>query len=232
MTILLFLTAVFNILFVNVSYAAADNLYNFNWLDDGEVVYVIQNKEFPKAGRLGFDLHLIDGENVAYTDVGGFGAQLVYYFNEDWGIDLIYKKYSNDNNQDLNSLIGDLNTKPLVHRVESAILAHIDWIPFYGKINTFNRIFYFDWGFGVGAGKLDILTNHDTFNQKNIPLTFKPESVTGFDIRSFFRFYAHKNFNFGLEYDLTFFDTVVDAAGTKDRVVVNDILFTIGFMAL
>ena len=35
------------------------------------------------------------------------------------------------------------------------------WSPFYGKVNTFNRIFYFDWQFGLG------LTNISTESNKN-----------------------------------------------------------------
>ena len=86
----------FIILFTTLtSFANESTLYDFKWLDEGEKVYVIQNKEHVKAGGLGIDFSIIDSNSSPYQDTTGMLFALTYYFSENWSIDFTYKKYNN-----------------------------------------------------------------------------------------------------------------------------------------
>jgi outer membrane beta-barrel protein len=37
------------------------------------------------------------------------------------------------------------------------------WSPFYSKINTFNKVFYYDWMFGLGVASVKIMDNRNEF---------------------------------------------------------------------
>ena len=120
--------------------------------------------------------------------------------------------------------------KPLIRKVDAAKLVHINWIPFYGKINTFNKILFFDWGIGLGVGQFDTAGNYQTFLQKNISITFVEEQDTGFNFRSFFKFYIGKSFTMGFEYNLTGVQTILKQDETKEILYFNDIIGTIGYL--
>jgi outer membrane beta-barrel protein len=223
--------AIFGLIISVQTYASKEDLYKFNWLDEDEVVYVLQNKEFPKDGRVGMDLFLYDSASSTYQSTLGFGLAISYSFSESWGIDVTYKSYSNSNNTDLENLLGlGDGTKPLIRKVDSAQLFHINWTPFYGKVNAFNQIFYLDWGIGIGGGQYATQTNYKTFEDKNVPLTFFEEGVAGFNFKTFFRFYTSESFNFGLQYELAGFSAIIDSAGTEDFVMYNDLSFFMGYL--
>lgn len=204
--------------------------FEFEWLNDNEEIYVIQDKEFPKSRRFNFELFYIDSENQPYFTTTGFGLSLTYYFNENWGMDITYKSYSSAKSNDLISLIEDRSTKPLVRKVDSLMLVNVDWLPFYGKVNLFNSIFYFDWGWGAGIGKASLFSNEKTFTQSNVPLTLVESNPMAYSLKTYFKFYAFENVNFGLQYDLTFFEAVINSKGAKEIVNINDIMFTVGYM--
>ena len=65
-------------------FADEKSLYDFKWLDEGEKVYVIQNKEYVKARSIGLDLSIIDSNSSPYQDTSGFSLSLAYYFSETW----------------------------------------------------------------------------------------------------------------------------------------------------
>ena len=215
--------------------AAESSLYDFKWLDDNEKVYVIQNKEHIKAGGLGFDLSLMDSNSSPYQDTLGFSAALTYYFNENWSIDFTYKQYSNEDSADLENLINLINAsnsevKPLIRRIDAAKIVHINWIPFYGKVNTFNKIFFFDWGFGLGMGQFDTAGNYETFNDQSKSITFKEEVDTGFNIKSYVKFFTLSGMTLGFEYNLTGVSTIRNKEGTKETLYFNDIIASIGYI--
>jgi len=217
---------------VNVAFAKKDSLYSFKWLDDGEKVFVIQNQEYTKSGKFSIDVQIIDSEGSAFQDTLGVGLVANFFFNENWGIDVSYKHYLNDNNQDLTNLLEypTQAIKPLVSKVDSVISAHLLWTPFYGKINTFNKIHYFDWGLGLGVGQFTISSNYKTFNQSNKNLTFTSETAIGFDFKSFFKFYATENINIGIEYHLSGVSTITQNDGSTSLLTFNDILASIGWV--
>lgn len=213
-------------------YANSDSIYEFKWLDEGEKVYVIQNKEHVKSGGLGVDFSIIDSDSSPYQDTTGFAFALTYYFSENWSVDATYKQYSNSDSADLTNLIS-ANTsgiKPIIRKVNAAKLLHINWIPFYGKINTFNKIFFFDWGLGVGLGQFDTQGNYQTFKQTNIDITFIDEVDSGYSFRSFVKFYSRSGYTMGFEYNLVGIDTIKDPDGAKSIHYYTDIMATVGYI--
>ena len=65
----------------------------------------------------------------------------------------------------------------------------------------FNKIFFFDWGFGLGAGQFDTAGNYETFNDKSVSITFKEEVDTGFNIKSYVKFFTLSGMTIGFEYN-------------------------------
>lgn len=223
----------FSLILLNVAHAGEKSLYEFKWLDEGETVYVIQNKEHVKARSFGIDLSLIDSQSSPYQDTTGLSFGITYYFSERWSMDVTYKQYSNSDSADLVNLLETLGTnqvKPIIRKINAAKLVHLTWIPFYGKINTFNRIFFFDWGLGLGVGQFDTTGNWETFSIKNKSITFKDEVDTGFNFRSYVKFYSRSNITMGFEYNLSGVSTIKNAEGTKEVLYYNDIIGTIGYI--
>ena len=220
------------IFFPSLLYSAENSLYEFKWLDEGEKVYVIQNKEHIKSGSIGFDLSILDSNSSPYQDTTGFTFSATYYMSETWSIDFTYRQYNNSDSADLKNLLtADANeVKPLIRRIDAAKLIHINWIPFYGKINTFNKIFFFDVGVGLGFGQFDTAGNYKTFLQKNISITLLEEADTGFNLRAFVKFYIGQNFTMGFEYNLSGVQTILSQEETKEILYYNDIIGSVGYL--
>ena len=53
------------------------------------------------------------------------------------------------------------------------------WSPFYSKINTFNKIVYMDWIFGLGFAKLTETNNILELDSNGIDTTLTQETHTG-----------------------------------------------------
>lgn len=212
--------------------AGEKSLYEFKWLDEGEKVYVIQNKEHVKSGRLGMDLSFADSQGSPYQDTSAFALTVVYYFSEDWSLDFTYKQYSNSDSADLTNLLESYETeiKPLIRRIDAAKIVHINWIPFYGKINTFNKIFFFDFGVGLGFGQFDTAGNYKTFLEKNKSITLEEDVDTGVNLRTFFKFFLGDGLTFGFEYNLSAVQTILQQDGDKETFYYNDIVGSIGYM--
>ena len=73
-------------------------------------------------------------------------------------------------------LLKSLNgVTPFLRREKNLLGAMALWSPFYGKINTFNKITYFDWFFGLGLGLLKSESNSDGFKGNGETNVFKNE---------------------------------------------------------
>lgn len=227
------LAPLFSLNFFSPNLFAADkSLYDFKWLDEGETVYVVQNKEYIKAKSFSLDLSYLTSDSSPYQDTTGFSATITYYLTENFSLDYTYKSYNNEDNSDLDNLreATTPSVKPIIRKIDSAQLIHFNWIPFYGKINTFNRIFFFDWGLGLGVGSFETQGNYKTFSQSNIPLTYEKSTDSGFNIRSYFKFFTKAHMTFGFEYNLSGVNTIKDPDGKEELLWYTDILATVGYL--
>ncbi len=213
------------------SFAGQTSIYKFNWLDEDEKVFVIQNKEYVKSKRLGLDFNFLKSDSSAYQSTNGFTGAMAYYFNEEFSLDFTYKHYMNRDNVDYQNLKKAFPTttmSPLLRKIDSAMLVHLNWIPFYGKINTFNSIYYFDVGMGLGLGQFKTSSNYKTYQTASE--AYEQEANSGFDGRVFFKFHFTQNFNFGFEYSYTGLKAIMSADKKETMIYYNDLMIGIGFL--
>lgn len=155
---------VFFFLFLSgMAIGAEGSLYNFSWLDKDKEVYVLQNRKFRKDGNLYVGATGVKTLSGAFITSYGASARVGYFFKEDWGIEGVYGKNSGDENDTANG-IKEQGTVPFYRKIDSYMGAMVMWSPFYSKINTFNRIFYFDWMFGLGAASIKTQDNRNKFD--------------------------------------------------------------------
>jgi hypothetical protein len=76
--------------------------------------------------------------------------------------------------------------------------AMIKWSPFYGKINTFNKIIYFDWAFGLGMGSFETESNATTVAISNVSDRYIKEKYTSILGKTELTIHASKNIHFNL----------------------------------
>ncbi len=192
-------TAILGLLLAGSLKASEKDLYDFLWLDPDKSVYVLQNKVYKKKNSFYGSVGFLQGQSSNYQDTTGFKVEAGYFFHEDWAIDLFYSGYSNSDNDAYKSLATINQSVPFVRRPLSNYAIGAVWAPFYGKINTFNKIFYFDWSFGLGVGKFDTESNAKSVSSPTQANTFAKESYTTIVTKTKLRFHATKNFHIDLE---------------------------------
>lgn len=154
--------------------AAEKSVYDFSWLDQDKEIYVLQNRKFRKEGKLYGSIGGGKTLNGTFIDSYSGQARVGYFFREDWGIELLYSKGSGSEN-DTAKAIASQGAVPFYRKVDNSMGGMLVWSPFYGKLNTFNKVFYFDWIFGAGVAKVHTLDNRLKFN------TIPSGSLTGQD---------------------------------------------------
>lgn len=178
--------------------SAEKDLYDFLWLDPDKKVYVLQNKVHKKEHTVYANLGVGLGLSSTFQDTSLFHGNLGFYLTEEWALEGLYTSYSNQDNEALQNLAKLNGSIPFIRKTKSNYGAIIKWSPFYGKINTFNKIFYFDWSFGLGAGKLNTESNSATVAnpaQANIYATESYSSIIG---KTELTLHATKNIHFSL----------------------------------
>jgi outer membrane beta-barrel protein len=211
-------------------YAGEDSLYDFLWLDPDKSVYVLQNKQYKKEHSFYADLGYISNFTSKFQDTNGFAIKGGYYIHEEWGLELFYHQYSNSNNDDLKNIQLINDAEPFIRRMKSSYGAVAVWSPFYGKINTFNKIFYFDWSFGVGVAKVVTESNLKTVTIDNIPSKYRKESFNGGILKTKVKFHLKENIHLGVEYMNTYYNAPGPKNPGKDILRTNtDVILSIGF---
>jgi len=133
-----------------------DDSYNFSWLDPDKKISVLQNRRYTKAGRMVVSVLGGGGWSNPYRQVLFAEPRVALYFSEALGVELFYSKAFNSANTTYRALEAAApTTLPLLREIRGQMGGLLHWVPWYAKINVFNRILYFDWGFQLGAGRLD-----------------------------------------------------------------------------
>lgn len=205
-------------------------MYDFLWLDPDKKVYVLQNKIHRKEHSFYADVGYINNFTSKFQDTTGFSLKGGFYFHEDWGVEVFYNLYTNANNDEYKN-IRSLMVEPFIRRLSSSYGLMAIWSPFYGKINTFNQIFYFDWSFGAGLAKINSESNLATVAlQLPGEPVYKTEQYTGTILKTKLKFHLQENIHLGLEYMNSYYLAPGPRAPTSDKLRTNtDIIMSLGF---
>jgi outer membrane beta-barrel protein len=203
-------------------HAGESDTYSFTWLDPDKEVYVLQNRKYRKKGKV--HLNLGGGKTLsgAFVDGTTLQGRIGYFFGEEWGFEGVYAKNSGSENVTAESVRnrGASGSIPFRRIVDKYMGGMILWSPFYSKINTFNKIIYFDWIFGLGYGSMQETNNTDEFiGAGNDDTTITHNGIL-WDVGM--KFFINESFN--LRLDMTVFhykadivETVNGATNTLNR---------------
>lgn len=138
---------------------ASQSVYDFSWLDPEKEVYVLQNRKYIKGGRLHF--YAGGGTTLSgpFVDSTTLQARAGYFFNENWGFEILYARNNGKENSTADLVRTSGGARPFRRIVDEYTGGMVVWAPFYSKINTFNKILYFDWFIGLGYAKVDETNN-------------------------------------------------------------------------
>ena len=217
------------------SFVQADesDLYDFLWLDPDKKVYVLQNKVYRKENTFYANAGYLMDLSSDYTSGKGFRVGAGYYLKEEWGFELIYQSYSNSNNDAFKNLQQVNGSVPFIRKFNKVYGGLAVWSPFYGKINTFNKIIYFDWSFGLGLGKVETESNKDTVSSPSTADTFAKESYTGILAKTALRVHISKRVHLNIEYMRTTFNapgpTINNRVSSSSWRGHSDAIIGIGF---
>lgn len=186
------------------AFSAEDSVYDFLWLDPDKSVYVLQNKVYKKTNTINLETSFLTTLGKSFQDTYGADLKAQYYFSEHFGLEVFHTRYSNSDSDDFNNVVyvtrnNDVSNRatfPFVRRLNSATGVLFLVSPFYGKINTFNKIHYFDWLFGVGFAYLDAESNIRTVTDINAPNTYDAESYTALVYKTSFKFHTSRKWSF------------------------------------
>ncbi|MBC7429512.1 MAG: outer membrane beta-barrel domain-containing protein [Bacteriovorax sp.] len=196
----------FMLVFTTNLFANEKDIYEFSWLDPDKEVFVLQNRKYRKADHVYVNVGGGITTSGAFVDATSIQGRIGYFFSEDWGLEAIYAKNSGKENNTAkgvrNSGGGGTGTTPFRRIVESYTGAMLLWSPFYSKINTFNKIVYMDWIFGVGYAQLKEKNNKLRFTDGAAAEGIETsESHSGVMWEAGLKFYINESFN--IRTDLT-----------------------------
>jgi outer membrane beta-barrel protein len=187
------------ILTTSFVFAAEDSMYDFSWLDQDKEVYVLQNRKFRKKGNLyigGTGGKSLAGAFIDSTEVNLLGG---YFFSEDWGIELSYTKANGETNTTHDAVkLGA--AVAYFRKIDTATSAMLLWSPFYSKINTFNKIFYYDWMFGAGVSSMATEDNRNEFITGPNKDVLTKETISGFTWMTAIRVYISPSWSTRLDF--------------------------------
>lgn len=180
--------------------AGEESLYDFLWLDPDKSVYVLQNKIHKKEKSIYVDVGYLSNFTSTFQDTSGAAAKVGYYFHEEWAVEAMYLGYTNSNNDNYKNVELLNGGVPFIRRPLSTMGLGIVWSPFYGKINTFNSIVYFDWSFGLGYAKIQTESNLETARVSSAVNRYDRENYSGAYVKSAVKFHVNQNWHIGIEW--------------------------------
>lgn len=221
------------VLDISSAFGSESDLYDFLWLDPDKKVYVLQNKVYTKKHQFYASVGFIKGLNDNYQDSTGFQFKSGFYLHEEWAIELVYHQYSNKNNQNFKNLKEVNGAVAFVRKIQKKYGAFAIYSPFYGKINTFNKIIYFDWSFGIGLGQIQTASNATTVSNSSTADNYSTEKNTAILAKTALRIHVTKNIHLGIEYSRDNYQapgpTLNGIPGVKSWRTNSEMAFSVGF---
>ncbi len=180
--------------------AGEKDIYEFSWLDTDKEVYVLQNRKYRKAGKLHVNLGGGITTSGAFVDSTAIQGRAGFFFTEDLGLEGIYSKNFGKENATAkgvraSSSGGGTGVAPFRRIVDSYYGAMLLWSPFYSKINTFNKIVYMDWIFGLGYAQLKESNNKLRMQSINFEGVETLETHSGILWSAGMKFYISESFS-------------------------------------
>lgn len=217
-------------LWATSSYAGEESTYDFLWLDPDKAVYVLQNKIHKKENTLYMDVGYLANLTSTFQDTRGIAVKAGYYFHEEWAVEAMYLGYQNTNNDNFRNVQLLNEGFPFVRRPERTTGVGIVWSPFYGKINTFNKIVYFDWSFGAGVAQVTTKSNLKSVTVSSSKDIYASENNTGAYLKSAMKFHINQNWHVGVEWVGTYYQAPGPKNPKQDKVRSNnDLIFQLGW---
>ena len=233
LTLLIFTILAPMLMNVQNAFGAEDDLYDFLWLDPDKKVYVLQNKVYKKKNKFYANIGYVVGLNDNFQDSTGIQFKGGYYIHEEWAAEFVYSQYSNSDDDNFKNLQTINGSTAFVRAVEKKMGVMAIYSPFYGKINTFNKILYFDWSFGVGLGQIQTESNAKTVSNASTADFYEDEKNMAILAKTAIRIHATKNIHVGIEYSRDNYrapgPTVNGNPGSDAWRTNSEIAFSIGF---
>lgn len=208
------------------------DVYEFKWLDPKKKVFVLQNKIHQNRGHGTVSLGYGSGELSDFQDTTAIHLMVDYYVREDWGLEFFYTSYSNANNSSYDAIQQDTGGSVIPHIVkfDSLMGLNLMFSPFYGKINTFNTIFYVDWNFGAGIAMIDSKDNTTSFDTNSPTDFFASESRIGFPLKTQLRWHLTDLIKLQLDYMVYFVKIPQpNSGGSESFKRSTDLVFSMGY---
>lgn len=214
--------------------AGEKDVYEFSWLDPDKEVYVLQNRKFRKANHLHVNVGYGLTTSGAFVDSSAIQARGGYFFTEDWGFEVLYSKNSGEENDTFKSVVatvGGSGTTPFRRIVQNYYGVMGLWSPFYTKINTFNKIAYMDWIFGLGYGQLTEQNNKTRFdNQGTInDNQITEESHSGILWTAAMKFYLDQTWSIRADFTGMYYSATEPKLNKSSMVTHYDATLSLGF---
>jgi outer membrane beta-barrel protein len=226
----LIFTIIFSINVVPLCLAGENDLYDFMWLDPDKKVFVLQNKVHVKSKKIITHLGAIKNYSSNFQDSYGFHFDIGYFFNEEWGIEFLYQNYQNSKNDDYKNVRQISGLEPFVRTFNQQLGINFVWSPFYGKINTFNKIFYFDWKFATGFSSISADSNLESVRNPESENRMKKESLNGVMLKTGISLYFDEKWSLGIDYMNTSYRAKTPSS--EDEVKLknkSDVVLKLGF---
>ncbi len=216
------------LLCISVS-AATDDYYNFKWLSTDQNIFVLQQKFFEKKRTFFFNAGLGKNSTSDFQSSSALHLSSGFFFSESWGIEGFINSYSNENNDTFKKVSTDGLSIPNIRRLTSVAGVNLLYSPFYGKLNTFNKILYMELIFGVGMSNISAennITSFENFDPRNI---YESETLTGFQYKVQLRVNITKKWIFNTEYYNYYYSAANRSTESASLQSTNDIILSVGF---
>ena len=206
-------------LFGQASYAGTEDIYKFKWLDPDKKVFVLQEKTYENRHKIYFDLGYGQSQFSDFQDSSFIHADIGWYFAEEWGIELLYHSYENKNNDSYKAVQRQVTVIPFIIKIDNAIGGLLVYSPFYGKLNTYNLIYYLDWSFAGGFASLNTNDNFASFTANSTTDTYVDKKRSAFVAKTQVRFFVTKHFHINLDYAAFFVRAPEPGTGGSEKYV-------------
>lgn len=195
--------------------AAENNVYDFSWLDQEKEVYVLQNRKFRKKNQFYIGGTLGRSVSGAFVDSSEYNLIAGYFFAEEWGLEFSFTGAEGTLNATHDAVAAQGSTA-YYRQIQTANTAMLVWSPLYSKINTFNKIFYFDWMFGLGFTSASTEDNRNKLVAGPNTNVLTEEDVSGVAWMTAFRFYINQDWSARVDFRGTHLnvDSAIDASGS------------------